>query len=161
MASRPNKLSRKRKLFPLRHGEDHDYIYVDTFDTINREFDRISENKSCLNYEDGHDFEGFPVDFPSNLDFEGFDSNEDIHLKEYTDQFFNMLQNLEEEGHLELNNEDNMDNLSQDDLILNILDLLPKPLEDDDLDKAVEADNVYYFVVEAGSKNGNDMITDT
>ena len=63
MASRSNKLSRKRKLKALKHGEDHDEIYVDTFDTINREFD-------SLNYEDGHDFEGFYVD--SDFDFEGF-----------------------------------------------------------------------------------------
>ena len=153
-SSRSNKLS---KLKALRHGEDHDYNYIHTFDTINKENNRISENK--FPYEDGHNFEGFSVD--SDLDFEGFDSNEDINLKEYTDRFFNMLQNLEEEGHLELNNEDNMDNLSQDELILNILDLIPKPLEDDDLDKAVEADDVYYFVVEKGSRNGNDMITDT
>ena len=42
MASRYNKLIREIQ-------EEHDYIYVHRFDTINREFDRISQNKSCLN----------------------------------------------------------------------------------------------------------------
>ena len=155
-SSRSNKLS---KLKTFRHGEDHDYDYIHTFDTIHKENNRISENK--FPYEDGHDFEGFPVDFPSNLDFEGFDSNEDIHLKEYTAQFFNMLENFEQEGDLECNNEDNMDNLSDDGLILNLLEILPKPLEDDDVHKAVEKDDVYYFVVDSGTRRGNDMVTDT
>ena len=127
----------------MRHGEDHDYIYVDTFDTINKQFDRISENKSCINYEDGHNFEGFYVD--SDLDFEGFDCNEGVNLKEYTDRFLNMLQNLEEEEHLELNNEDTIDNFSQDELMINILDLIPKPLEDFDQDKAVEVEDIDYL----------------
>ena len=42
-SSRSTKVS---KLKAFRHGEDHDYTYVDTFDTINKQFDRISENKS-------------------------------------------------------------------------------------------------------------------
>ena len=106
MASRSNKLS---KLKALRHGEDHDYIYVDTFDTINKQFDRISENKSSLNYEDGHNFEAFYV--YSECDFEGFDCNEGVNFKEYNDRFLNMMQNLEEEeGNLELNNEDEINN---------------------------------------------------
>ena len=98
-SSRSNKLS---KLKALRHGEDHDYNYVHTFDTINKENNRISENKSSINYEDGHNFEGFYVD--SDLDFEGFHCNEGGNLKEYKDKFINMLQNLDEEEHLELKN---------------------------------------------------------
>ena len=60
MASRSNKLSRKRKLKALRHGEDHDYIYVDTFDTINREFDRISEQGRPFDLNVGGDMTPFP-----------------------------------------------------------------------------------------------------
>ena len=146
-SSRSEKL---RKLRSFRHGagEDHDYDYIHTFNTIHKENNRMTENK--FPYEDGHDFEGFPpVDFPSNLDFEGFEENEDFHLKEYTAEFWNMLENLKQEVDfdLECNNEDNgvednMDNLSDDGLILTLLEILPKPLEDDDVHKAVEREDV-------------------
>ena len=98
MASQPNKLSRKRKLFPLKHGEDTDYNGVDTFESINQEFDRRTENEipknnSWLNYEDQHD-----------LDFEGFNWKEVANVKQYKDKFINMLQNVEEKEHIELKN---------------------------------------------------------
>ena len=151
MASRSNKLSRKRKLKALKHGEDHDEIYVDTFDTINREFD-------SLNYEDGHDFEGFYVD--SDFDFEGFHCNEGGNLKEYKEKFINMLQNLEEEEeeeNLELNNYVDFSDF---------LHLIPKPLEDIDEKKAVEVkgnqvEDIDFCVVDFDSRHGNDLMTDS
>ena len=138
-SSRSTKLS---KLKSFRHEEDHDYTYVETFDTIHKQFDRISE--SSLNYEDGHNFEALHVD--SECDFEGFDCNETVNFKEYNDRFLNMMQNLG-------NNED--------EIVLNILELIPKPLEDFHEDKAEETEDIDYFVIEKSSRNGNDMITDS
>ena len=107
MASQPNKLSRKRKLFPLKHGEDTDYNGVDTFESINQEFDRRTENEipknnSWLNYEDRHDLEGFYIN--SDFNFEGFNWKEVANVKQYKDKFINMLQNVEEKEHIELKN---------------------------------------------------------
>ena len=182
MASRPNKLSRKRKLFPLKHGEDTDYNGVDTLESINQEFywkteNEIPKNNSWLNYEDRHDldFEGFnwkevanvkqykdkfinmlqnveekehielknyvdsdlDIDLDFDLDFSGFNSNEGGNLKDYKDKFINMLKNSEKEEHLDLNFEDDIDNFSD------FLDLIPKPLEDSDENKAeVEGNQV-------------------
>ena len=94
-------------------------------------------------YEDGHDFEGFDVD--SDFHFEGFPCNEGGNpFKEYKEKFINMLQNLKEQ-HLELNNEA--------DLIPR--NPIPKPLEDE------EVEDIGYFVLEKGSRNGKDMITDS
>ena len=117
MASRENKLSRKHKLFPLKHGEgeDSDYNGVDTCESISQEFDRRSENEipknnSWVNYEDGHDFEGISIDSARFcVDFEGFKSNEVANVKKYKDKFHNMLQNVDEEEILELKNADDSD----------------------------------------------------
>ena len=104
-SSRSTKLS---KLKAFRHEEDHDYTYVDTFNTIHKQFDRISE--SSVNYEDGQNFQALYVD--SECDFEGFNENESVNFKEYTDRFVDMfLQNEAEE--------DEIDNSSQDAIILN------------------------------------------
>ena len=53
------------------------------------------------------------------------------------------------------------DETQDDSIILDILESIPKPLEDFHDDKAEEKDEVEYFLIEKGSKNGNDMITDT
>ena len=73
------------------------------------------------------DFEGFDEnDFqalPRN--FEGFDENDSVNFKEYTDRFVDMfLQGEAEEDE------------RQDGIILDLLELIPKPLEDFHEDKA-------------------------
>ena len=106
MASRPNKLSRKWILFPLKHGEDTDYNGVDTLESINQEFDRKTENEipknnSWLNYEDRHDLGNY---INSDLNFEGFNWKEVADVKQYKDKFikYNMLQNVEDKEEIEV-----------------------------------------------------------
>ena len=117
------------KLRSFRHEEDYDQTYVNTFNTIHNQFDRISE--SSVNYEDGENFQALPRDFegfdendfqalPRN--FEGFDENDSVNFKEYTDRFVDMFLQGEAE-------EDEIDNSRQDAIILNLLELIPKPLE--------------------------------
>ena len=146
------------KLRSFRHEEDYDQTYVNTFNTIHNQFDRISE--SSVNYEDGENFQALPRDFegfdendfqalPRN--FEGFDENDSVNFKEYTDRFVDMfLQGEAEEDE------------RQDEIILDLLELIPKPLEDFHEDKAEEKDDeIVYFVIEKSSRNGKDMVTDT
>ena len=87
----------------------------------------------------------------SKYDFEGFPCKEDGNLKQYKEKFQNMLQNLKEQ----LNNEDTIEEISQDEF------LIPKPSEDFHEDKAVEVEEIRYFLVEKGSRKKNDMITDS
>ena len=58
-----------------------------------------------------------------------------------------------------MNNEEK----NEDGINLSVLDILPKPLEDDHVDKAKSIrEDLNYFVIEKGSKQGkNYMITDT
>ena len=87
----------------------------------------------------------------SEYDFDRFPCNEDGNLKQYKEKFKNMLQNLKEQ----LNNEDTIEEISQDEF------LIPKPLKDFHEDKAVEVEEIRYFLVEKGSRKKNDMITDS
>ena len=88
-------------------------------------------------------------------DFDGFPCNEEEgNLKQYKEKFRkfqNMLQNFREQ----LSNEHTMEEISQDEF------LIPKPSEDFHEDKAVEVEEIRYFLVEKGSRKKNDMITDS
>ena len=115
--NKSRKESRKSKLRNFRY----DYDYIDFLDTNHKENHSVMQSK--FPSEDGHDelrhvFEDFLDESPSKFDFEGFDPNHDFegfeenadfHLKEYTAEFWNMLENLKQEVDFDLvcNNEDN------------------------------------------------------
>ena len=71
------KLSKKEKKIKLsklrsfRHERNYDETYVNTFNTIHNQYNRISEG---VNYEDDENFKLLPHDF------EGFDENDFHHF---------------------------------------------------------------------------------
>ena len=158
------KISKLRTLRPLEHArseEESDSNYVQIFKKIKTNRQRISiHNNTFLNEEDDRNLD-------INDYFEGFNDNEDKKLREYCENFKLMLQNLNDGNEsLGLNiNEENVDiidEFSADDTMVDILDLIPKPLEDEDEKKAKENPNeVDYFILEKGSKNVNNMISDS
>ena len=143
--SKISKLKSLKALRPLeksRREEDDDVTYIETFKKIKSDSKRVSIDKEeILNYEDKeiNDFEGFHCEEWNN--FEGFECQEGENL--------------------ELNIDDAEEVCSGDETMIDLLELLPKPLEDYDENKASDIEEVEYFIVEKGSNKGNDMITDT
>ena len=183
---------KKSKLRTFRYAEHQDYDYIDFLNTTHKENHSVMQSKFpsenehyslrdfindfCDEPPTNFDFEGFH----ENHDFEGFNENYDLFcnngdnpLIQYRAEFLNYVEHFKQgvDFDLHCNNEENngvendMNNeeKNEDGINLSALDILPKPLEDDHVDKAKSIrEDLNYFVIEKGSKQGiNDMITDT
>ena len=129
------------KLKCFRPLEVQDSTYINIFQEIGSNSDRIliDNKKVNKNYEDNN-FEGFNINHFEECNLEGFS---DVDVEECDFEGF--------------------PDIESDAIPLDILKIIPAPLEDNHKDKAKEDEDedVDYFIVEKGSQRGNDLIQDT